>query len=1207
MSQPKMITEYRRSGAMPSTFIDSGHVDSALQLLDEMTQKNSTSHTSLIPGLSALSAAVCIQELVGASNTVFCSKSFWMKKVFNEMPKKDVRGLMEFSGSRCGHGGLVNEGLDYFHSMSKRYGTDSSLHHYIRVADLHGIAGRLKEAHNLLCGKPIAANAVASHALLNACLIHGDAATEELTFHRDVETKRVAGEWFLKPDEDGHQAAVIRRHRNRIRAIRDEDGQLVEDPDMIRRVLEGFFRARWSEQTGPAASEGLVPPLIRVTEEDTAALIRPVSAREIQEVMWSLEGDKAPGPDGFPPFFFRRYWMIVGQTVTTAIQQYFSTAVMSTDWQRTLVTLIPKRQDAAEPSHFHPISLCTTLYKVTAKLLALRLRDILPRLISPEQGAFVGGRSITDNVLIAQEFMFDLGRASSRRSLMGIKLDMERAYDMMRWDFVQQSLQGFGFPEAWIRWVMGCIRAPSFAILVNGSPSRYFESSGGLRQGCPLSPLLFIICADALSRALRHAVSTQEMEVYRPVAEATPISHLLFADDCLLLARATRQAALIIWRIFRDYCSMSGQRVNLSKSAIIFSPKTKLSVKTSIVEILGVGEQVGTMRYLGVPISGQRLRSGECTSLELSIRHRLEGWQIHSLSMMGRITLVRSVLSSIPVYLLSNSLIPVATVRKIEQIYRNFIWGRNSGRGGIPLMAWEVVCQPTRYGGLGVQSLVARREVLAARHAARFVLEPSGMWSSLMRAKYGVLALGTHAGRRHSPVWREICARAGLVLPAIRWAIGDGRSIDVLEDCWVTEQPISRLPVMVDTSRLAGLRVRDLMEPGGDCWRMELIRETFGEQLAEMILALHIPAREELDRLVWMPSGRSQVRARDIHSFLSREPARQIEGGWIWRMRVHPRVALFIWKVAWGCLPTRSLLVRRGMRITQCCEECTETEETIDHALLQCPRAREIWRLSPSVLPHSVESTQNLIHWLRVSMRRPSTVEAGICWVYLVYSIWLDRNAGIFEGRRLPPRRVVDRAMLYAREITTAAISFTSEIAMDIWGTFSAVTAPSMSVDGVSGGAGFVIRDYLGRLIAAGGCRTPGFTVVGAELRAAWEGIAYARRVLHAEHICLEGDSSVVIDWIRGVDRYGDGHPLIRETRRLTQEMSNFQASHVFREANSVADWVASFVARHSGEVILTFVGDIPPTLYPLLSFDLAGSGIDWKSADRSIDLSVPS
>ncbi|XP_038977290.1 uncharacterized protein LOC120107861 [Phoenix dactylifera] len=879
-------------------------------------------------------------------------------------------------------------------------------------------------------------------------------------------------QWIQEGDRNTrffHQSTVIRRHRNRIRVIRDEDGQLVEDPDSIRRVLEGFFRARWSEQMGTGSSGSIIPPVARVAEEDMVALTRPVLDSEIREVMWSLEGDKAPGPDGFPPLFFRRYWMIVGQGVTAAIQQFFSTAVMSTDWQRTLVTLIPKRQDASEPSHFRPISLCTTLYKATAKLLAVRLRIILSRLISPEQGAFVGGRSITDNVLIAQKFMYDLGRASSRRSLMGVKLDMERAYDRMRWDFVQQSLQEFGFPEAWIRWIMGCIRGPSFAILVNGTPSRYFVSSGGLRQGCPLSPLLFIICADALSRTLRYAVTTQELEVYRPVPDASPISHLLFADDCLLLVRATRQAAGIIWTILRDYCSMSGQRVNLSKSAICFSPKTKPDVKTAILEILGVGEQEGTLRYLGVPISGQRLRSSDCTSLEISIRHRLEGWQIHSLSMMGRIILVRSVLSSIPIYLLSNSLIPVATVRNIEQIFRDFIWGRTGGRRGIHLMAWEVVCQPTRYGGLGVQSLVARREVLAARHAARVVLEPDGMWSSLMRAKYGDPVPGARSGRRHSPIWREICARAGLVFPAIRWAIGDGRSIDVLEDRWVTEQPMSRLPITVDTSRLAGLRVSDLMEPEGDHWRMELIREAFGEQLAERILALPIFAQGGADRLVWMPTGRSQVRARDIHTLLSREPARQIEGGWIWRMRIYPRVALFIWKVAWGCLPTRSLLARRGVRITQFCDECTETEETMDHVLLQCPRARGIWSRSPTLLPHSVESTQGLIHWLRVAIRRPSTVEAGIQGAYLAHSIWLDRNAGIFEGRQFPPWMVVDRAMRLAREVSTAAITFSSEVARDTWGTLSAVTAPRMSP--MQGGVhiyGARHQTQIGEL--AGGC-----------------------------------------------------------------------------------------------------------------------------------------
>ncbi|XP_038986473.1 uncharacterized protein LOC120111970 [Phoenix dactylifera] len=624
-------------------------------------------------------------------------------------------------------------------------------------------------------------------------------------------------QWILEGDRNTrffHQATMIRRHQNKIRIIRSEDGQMSEDPDMIRRIMESFFKARWTEPLGGRRRVEMPMPTVRVSEEETDVMIRLVSEEEMKAAVWSLEGDKAPGPNGFPPLIFRRYWMVVGQDITAAIQQFFTTTVMSSDRQRTFITLIPKRQDATDPGHFRPISLCTTLYKATMKILAVKLRDLLPRLISPEQDAFIGGRSISNNVLIAQKFMFDPGRAPMRRSLMRVKLDIERAYDRMRWNFVHQSLQVFGFSETWIQWIMGCVRAPSFAIL---------------------------------------AVLTQELETYRPVVDAPSISHLLFVDDC--------------------------QRVNLSKSVVCFSSSTRQEEKNSIMEILGVAEQDGMMRYLGVPLSGRRLRGRDCTFLEASIRQRVEGWQRHSLSMMGRITLVRLVLSSIPTYLLSTSFILVAVLRTIEQLLRSFIRGRQGGRDGIHLLAWEVVCQPTRWGGLRVQSLLERREALAACHVARFVMESNSIWSSLLRAKYGVLILGARAARHHSPVWREMCTRVGAVLPEIRWAVGDGRSIDVLEDCWVTAQPISRLPTMVDSGRLTGCRVSDLMIPDEGRWRVGLVREVFGEQLAEMILALPVPTRGESDRLIWVPSGRSQVRARDLLALFSGELVRQIEKG----------------------------------------------------------------------------------------------------------------------------------------------------------------------------------------------------------------------------------------------------------------------------------------------------------------------------------------
>ncbi|XP_038982113.1 uncharacterized protein LOC120110618 [Phoenix dactylifera] len=200
--------------------------------------------------------------------------------------------------------------------------------------------------------------------------------------------------------------------------------------------------------------------------------------------------------------------------------------------------------------------------------------------------------------------------------------------------------------------------------------------------------------------------------------------------------------------------------------------------------------------------------------------------------------------------------------------------------------------------------------------------------------------------------------------------------------------------------------------------------------------------------------------------------------------------------------------------------------------------------------------------------------------------------------------------MAQAAEVCLVTPSTSSELARDIWGTFSAVSAPryaslfwvplppdflkmnfdgGMAMDRASGEIGFVIRDQHGRLIAAGGRSTLGLIVIGAELRAAWEGIRYVRCVLGVDRLCIKGDSATVIDWIRGVDRYGDSHPLIRDTRKLVQEMLAVQIGHVYREVNRAADWVASYVARHAGDIIWTSLAGVPHLLLCLLSSDLAG------------------
>ncbi|XP_038971839.1 uncharacterized protein LOC120104572 [Phoenix dactylifera] len=939
-----------------------------------------------------------------------------------------------------------------------------------------------------------------------------------------------------------HRTTVIRRQRSMIHSLRDGSGRRVEGEPAVGQVLLDFFRARWTEDEGPGADDHLPRADVGITDDENMTLVRPVSAEEVQEAVWALAADKAPGPDGFPPIFFRRYWGIIREAVIEAVQCFFTQAAMPEDWKATFITLIPKRQEAVEPGHFRPISLCTTLYKVVARIMVGRMKPLLPSIISQEQGAFIAGRNISHNVMLAQEMMWDLQRASKRGSLMAVKLDMERAYDRIRWSFLRRVLEAYGFHRRWIGWILGCVQGPKFSILVNGTPSVFFESTMGLRQGCPLSPYLFIICSDILSRALQRACASRELESYVPTPGAGPVSHLLFADDCLLLSRARVSEARVLRRVLAAYCAASGQRINFTKSAIQFSPSTESRVRQEIRSILQMPEQEGTLVYLGVPITGRRLRVAECSGLVQRVESRLEGWRASSLSMMGRLTLVRSVLGSMPVYLMANTVVPKTTLLKIERLLRSFLWGSHGGGRGVHLVAWERVCRPTSEGGLGVQSLLERRETLIARHAARFLLEPHGLWSRVMAARYGRGSLeAARRGRRISFMWREIGRYLPTVLAHTRWLMGDGRTIVVTDDPWVDTIPLRYWPTTVDFEAAVGLRVCDLLAPGRAEWDVDRLYQLFGAHLAERILAMPVPGCEGPDVRVWSTSCRASVRLGDLARVIQREHESGWDGAWIWRSRLHPRAALFLWKVMWDRLPTRAVLSRRGLGIPAECGACG-ADESVDHVLFGCLWARQTWQWTG--IPEEVWRERRLfLQMIRQWLTSPRTCQEAIRAICTAHQIWLARNARTFGERRMSP-------------------------------------------SGTRGGAGFVIRDPHSRVVAAGGCRLFDTSVPAAELRAAWAGLCHARRVLGASSIILEGDSSTVIGWIR---RESIDHPLIRDIRMMMRDVVAFEAKHVFREANGAADWVAAYAAHHSGYALWAGERELPLALREILYFDVLG------------------
>jgi hypothetical protein len=264
----------------------------------------------------------------------------------------------------------------------------------------------------------------------------------------------------------------------------DEYGNKVEDADQIKQVAIKFYekllgtnKVHFTEEKAVRIRH-LIPTTI--SADKAAILENEVTAEEIRDILFHMPANKSPGPDGFSAEFFKASWSIVGEDMIAAIKGFFVSGLLLKEVNATILTLVPKKVNPSAMGDFRPIACCNVIYKCITKIISNRMLPLLSDLVSMNQSAFIPSRSISENVLLAQEIVrnYHKDKGAPRCTL---KIDLMKAYDSVNWEFMIYCLHCFGFPKKFLSWIRECVTSPRFSICLNGTLVGYFEGEKGLR------------------------------------------------------------------------------------------------------------------------------------------------------------------------------------------------------------------------------------------------------------------------------------------------------------------------------------------------------------------------------------------------------------------------------------------------------------------------------------------------------------------------------------------------------------------------------------------------------------------------------------------------------------------------------------------------------------------------------------------------------
>ncbi|KAI0522403.1 hypothetical protein KFK09_004782 [Dendrobium nobile] len=689
-----------------------------------------------------------------------------------------------------------------------------------------------------------------------------------------------------------------------------------------------------------------------------SSIISFVTDEDIKFAIFSGSSTSAPGPDGFNFHFFKSGWHILGPTVCRAIRSFFTKGFLPKGVKSTALAIIPKHKNAANISEYRPIALCNVLYKIIAKIMAVRLKPVMSWIVKDNQAGFVNSRVSTDNILLASDILYYAGKRD------GAKI--------------------FCFPSLFVSWIRACITDVNFSFVLNGALEGFFPSTAGLRQGCPLSPYLFCIVMDAFSNLL-------EARGFNGISYGNfSLTHLLYADDVLIFGEATISNCIILDYVLREFANSSGLVVNHGKSSIMF-PK-HLKNQTEICQALSIHSIANKITYLGIPLSFYRLNIADYLPLLDSLNKKLNGWKANLLSFAGRLQYLKFTIQNTIAYWIRGSILPKTVHKSFKKFSSRFLfYGDVNMAKKLHMISWDKICRPKSKGGLGIHSLNALQFAFNCTVIVRMYNNSSPLAHWLL---YKYKSPWKPPLFSSSKLWKSICNTASQCKKCFQFEIYQNSPISLEWEYWCFNTTLENYSGTDEPNILPDIMLLELIS--GDCWELPAVIPPLLRLIFEKVNIFAGAGPSFLWR-----KGNCFKFKHYIHEFYNELP-NCYWSSLLWHKKHILKHSVFGWLALVGGLKTADALRIRQISIPSKCSLCYLSDESVGHLFFECTFSFsilrgiipgvEIFLLRPSIL--------QLFDWIKSEFSGNAEIlkfhKVAVC--SIIYYTWKERNGRRFSG-----------------------------------------------------------------------------------------------------------------------------------------------------------------------------------------------------------------